>query len=66
VLDDAACVGGTGRAPGWGGGGSEESAVVVAGTEAGRVRVGVGVLSSGLLSEVVLGVMPSGFMGAFL
>jgi hypothetical protein len=38
--------------------------VVVAGTEAGRVRVGVGV-SLGL-SEAVLGVMPSGLMGAFL
>jgi hypothetical protein len=38
--------------------------VVVAGTEAGRVRVGVGV--SLRLSEAVLGVMPSGLMGAFL
>jgi hypothetical protein len=38
--------------------------VVVAGTEAGIVRVGVGV-SLGL-SDAVLGVMPSGLMGAFL
>lgn len=37
---------------------------MVAGTEAGRVRVGVGV--SLPLSEAVLGVMPSGLMGAFL
>jgi hypothetical protein len=37
---------------------------VVAGTEAGMVRVGVGVSVS--LSEAVLGVMPSGLMGAFL
>lgn len=51
-----------GRAPGWGAGGDEE-AVVVAGTEAGVVRVGGGVEVS---SEAVLGVMPSGFMGAFL
>jgi hypothetical protein len=57
-------VGGTGRAPGWGGGGPEESAVVVAGTEAGIVRVGVGVFLGS--SEAVLGVMPSGLMGAFL
>lgn len=64
--DDADCVGGIGRAPGWGGGGRDESAVVVAGTEAGRVRVGVGVVSSVGLFEAVLGVMPSGFMGAFL
>jgi len=55
-------VGGWGRAPGWGAGGDEE-AVVVAGTEAGVVRVGGGVEVS---SEAVLGVMPSGFMGAFL
>jgi hypothetical protein len=39
-------------------------AVVVAGTEAGRVRVGGGV--SEVVSEAVWGVMPSGFMGAFL
>jgi hypothetical protein len=38
--------------------------VVVAGTEAGIVRVGVGVLLGS--SEAVLGVMPSGLMGAFL
>jgi hypothetical protein len=37
---------------------------VVAGTEAGIVRVGVGVSAS--VSEAVLGVMPSGLMGAFL
>jgi hypothetical protein len=53
-----------GRAPGCGRGGPEESAVVVAGTEAGTVRVGGGAESG--LSEAVLGVMPSGFMGAFL
>jgi hypothetical protein len=57
-------VGGIGRAPGCGAGGPEESAVVVAGTEAGIVRVGVG--ASLGLSEAVLGVMPSGLMGAFL
>lgn len=60
----AAAVGGIGRAPGCGGGGSEESAVVVAGTEAGTVRVGVGVVSAS--SEAVFGVVPSGLMGAFL
>jgi hypothetical protein len=37
---------------------------VVAGTEAGTVRVGAGV--SLAVSEAVWGVMPSGFMGAFL
>jgi len=45
--------GGSGRAPGCGGGGSEGSAVVVAGTEAGVVRVGGGL--------AVWRVMPSGF-----
>jgi hypothetical protein len=38
---------------------------VVAGTDAGTVRVGVGV-SLVASSEAVFGVMPSGFMGAFL
>lgn len=44
-IEDVGCavaVGGMGRAPGWGGGGREGSAVVVAGTEAGMVRVGGG------------------------
>jgi hypothetical protein len=53
-----------GRAPGWGAGGSEEDAVVVAGTEAGVVRVGGGFEVGS--EEAVLGVMPSGLMGAFL
>lgn len=57
-------VGGIGRAPGCGGGGFEDSAVVVAGTEAGTVRVGAGVLAAS--SEAVLGVTPSGLIGAFL
>ena len=58
-------MGGTGLAPGWGGGGPEESAVVVAGTEAGVVRVGGGLEELGS-EEAVEGVMPSGLMGAFL
>lgn len=37
---------------------------MVAGTEAGTVRVGAGVES--VSSEAVFGVTPSGFMGAFL
>jgi hypothetical protein len=66
VFVCAEAVGGSGRAPGWGGGGPEDMgvAVVVAGTEAGRVRVGGG--TSGLVSETVCGVIPSGFIGAFL
>ena len=54
-----------GRAPGCGGGGPSALAVVVAGLEAGVVRVGAGVSEDGL-SSTVLGVMPSGFMGASL
>lgn len=52
-----------GRAPGCGGGGPSELAVVVAGIEAGTVRVGAGVSGS-----AVFGVTPStvGFMGASL
>lgn len=41
-LFGAEPVGASGRAPGCGGGGREASAVVVAGTEAGVVRVGGG------------------------
>jgi hypothetical protein len=60
-------VGGRGRAPGWGAGGFED-AVVVAGTDAGVVRVGGGFSVAGL-EDAVEGVVPSGFtgaMGAFL
>lgn len=57
-------MGEAGRAPGCGGGGLEESDVVVAGTEAGIVRVG-GVFE-GSAFEAVEGEVPSGFMGAFL
>lgn len=57
-------MGGAGRAPGCGGGGFEESDVVVAGTEAGIVRVGGGF--EGSASAAVEGEVPSGFMGAFL
>lgn len=58
-------MGATGRAPGWGAGGDEGSAVVVAGTGAGTVRVGGG------FGTAVEGVIPSGFaaageMGSFL
>lgn len=57
-------MGGIGRAPGCGGGGpSALAVVVVAGLEAGVVRVGAGVSSSVV---AVLGVVPSGFMGASL
>jgi hypothetical protein len=71
VLYNGGCwaeaVGARGRAPGWGGGGSEDEAVVVAGTEAGIVRVGGGAAAASRCSSVaVCGVMPSGFMGAFL
>ena len=38
----AMAVGGSARAPGWGAGGAEGSVVVVAGMEAGVVRVGTG------------------------
>lgn len=66
-MVEGACadaVGGIGRAPGCGGGGFDESAVVVAGTEAGTVRVGVVVLP--VSSDAVCGVIPSGLIGAFL
>ena len=58
-------VGARGRAPGCGGGGRDASAVVVAGTEAGVVRVGGGFWG---VSCAVWGVMPSALaaMGAFL
>lgn len=62
ALEDA--VGGAGRAPGCGAGGFEDSDVVVAGTEAGIVRVGGGL--EGSAGEAVEGEVPSGFMGAFL
>jgi hypothetical protein len=57
-------VGGAGRTPGCGAGGLEDVDVVVAGVEAGIVRVGVGLLEESAV--VVEGVIPSGFMGAFL
>ena len=59
-------VGGRGRAPGWGGGGSGVDCVVVAGVEAGMVRVGMGLVSAEAEPEAVWGVMPVGLEAAVI